>query len=59
MIARLYANRIANGVHNAKTGEAWCFADVPVRKQEEVAKLLIADGHTDLVPTAHGGTMEE
>jgi len=58
MIAKLYANRIANGVLNAKTGENWCFADVPVRKQEEVAKLLIADGHADLVPTEHGGTME-
>lgn len=58
MIARLYANRIANGVLNAKTGANWCFADVPVRKQEEVAKLLIADGHADLVPAEYGGTME-
>ena len=41
MIARLYANRIASGVVNAKT-----------RKQEEVAALLIADGHAELVPTA-------
>lgn len=53
MIARLYANRIANGVVNAKTGENWCFADVPVRKQAEVAALLIADGHADLVPAEY------
>ena len=59
MIARLYANRIASGALNAKTGANWCFVDVPVRKQEEVAKLLIADGHADFVPTTHGGTMEE
>ena len=52
MIARLYANRIAGGVMNAKTGKAWCFADVSVRKREEVAALLIADGHAELVPTA-------
>ena len=52
MIARLYANRIASGAVNAKTGKAWCFADVPVRKQDEVAALLIADGHAELVPTA-------
>ncbi len=59
MIARLYANRVASGALNAKTGKAWCFADVPVRKQAEVAALLIADGHADLVPAEHGGTMEE
>ena len=58
MIARLYANRIASVV-NAKTGKAWCFADVPARKQDEVAALLIADGHAELVPAEHGGTMEE
>lgn len=58
MIAKLYASRIAEGATNTRTGASWCFADVPVRKQEEVAKLLIADGHADLVPTAHGGTME-
>lgn len=59
MIARLYANRITSGTVNAKTGKAWCFADVPARKQKEVAALLIADCHAELVPTAHGGTMEE
>ena len=58
MIARLYANRIAGGVMNAKTGKAWCFADVSVRKREEVAALLIADGHADLVPAEYGGTKE-
>lgn len=42
-MAKLYADKIRNGVINPKTGKPWELADVPIKWRAEVERLLSDD----------------
>lgn len=59
MMAMLYASKIVMEQTNPKTGNPWCFADVPAKLKSQVADILINEcGLPELVPTEYGGTAE-
>lgn len=56
MMAMLYASKIVMEAINPKTGNAWCFNDVPAKLREQVAEILIEEcGLPELVPAEYGG----
>lgn len=59
MMAMLYASKIVMETINPKTGNAWCFADVPNKLKNQVADILINEcGLPELVPVEFGGIAE-